>query len=253
MKKILYMVLIVICISTLLTACGCEHQWTDATCSAPKTCTLCSKTEGSAEEHVAGDWSVTVEPVEGNSGERAQLCNNCGTALATEVYTLDSVMEGDTFTLTPEEMAARMDNILKTMRPNLSSKLEPNSKEELTIYNDWKEAGAVSFISLQTAKEKGITALTDTFQRVEVQFVVNTTQVTNDELQVPVFDLQMDTVYALIMACDPQMSQADARAMVQDFLDSKEMYTFVTKGDLEYYFFMGSLGQTYFAMAVSKA
>ena len=48
MKKILYMVLIVICISTLLTACGCEHQWTDATCSAPKTCTLCGETEGTA-------------------------------------------------------------------------------------------------------------------------------------------------------------------------------------------------------------
>ena len=30
---------------------GCDHSWTDATCTAPKTCTLCGETEGSALGH----------------------------------------------------------------------------------------------------------------------------------------------------------------------------------------------------------
>lgn len=35
----------------LLTACGCEHEWSDATCLAPKTCRLCNITEGKALGH----------------------------------------------------------------------------------------------------------------------------------------------------------------------------------------------------------
>jgi len=33
-------------LSLLLTGCGCRHQWKDATCEAPKTCTSCGETEG---------------------------------------------------------------------------------------------------------------------------------------------------------------------------------------------------------------
>lgn len=30
----------------------CEHQWTDATCKSPKTCSLCGETEGEPAEHM---------------------------------------------------------------------------------------------------------------------------------------------------------------------------------------------------------
>lgn len=45
MKKILALfTLITICFS--FSACGCEHNWIDATCQSPKTCSLCEKTQG---------------------------------------------------------------------------------------------------------------------------------------------------------------------------------------------------------------
>lgn len=38
-------------LAVLLTGCGCEHEWADATCLAPKTCNLCQETEGEALGH----------------------------------------------------------------------------------------------------------------------------------------------------------------------------------------------------------
>lgn len=52
----------------LLTGCGHEHQWTDATCTEPKTCSECGKTEG---EPLGHDWAdaTCTEP---------KTCKVCG-------------------------------------------------------------------------------------------------------------------------------------------------------------------------------
>ena len=54
-----------------LAACGCKHEWVEATCDAPKTCLLCQEVEGEALEH---DWSIAtcVEP---------SKCSLCGETL----------------------------------------------------------------------------------------------------------------------------------------------------------------------------
>ncbi len=45
--------LLLLAMTLSLTACGHEHTWADATCTAPKTCTACGKTEG---EVLAHNW-----------------------------------------------------------------------------------------------------------------------------------------------------------------------------------------------------
>ena len=35
----------------ILSACGCDHEWTNATCLSPKTCNLCGKTKGNTTDH----------------------------------------------------------------------------------------------------------------------------------------------------------------------------------------------------------
>ena len=45
----LFGMLVLMCL--LLAACGCKHEWKDANCEMPKTCTLCGKTEGEKLEH----------------------------------------------------------------------------------------------------------------------------------------------------------------------------------------------------------
>jgi len=52
MKKrslILILSLVVLCL--LLTACGCRHEWNEATCTRPQTCALCQETQGQALGH----------------------------------------------------------------------------------------------------------------------------------------------------------------------------------------------------------
>ena len=41
----------VVMILLMLSACGCSHQWEDATCISPRTCTVCGETEGEALGH----------------------------------------------------------------------------------------------------------------------------------------------------------------------------------------------------------
>lgn len=68
MKKACISVLLVV-LMLALCACGaCKHEWTDATCTAPKTCAKCGETEGEPLGHDASEasyWSAAV-------------CSRCG-------------------------------------------------------------------------------------------------------------------------------------------------------------------------------
>ncbi|MBO5064847.1 MAG: hypothetical protein J6D06_01905 [Clostridia bacterium] len=67
-KRVLCFLLIISFVVTL-NACGCEHEWTEATCEAPKTCKLCGDTEGELGEHDFADPNC-VTP---------KKCKVCGT------------------------------------------------------------------------------------------------------------------------------------------------------------------------------
>lgn len=67
MKKI-SIILTAMLLAVLLVGCGCQHEWIDATCDTPKTCTKCSATEGEALGH---NW------VEATCTE-SEHCSICG-------------------------------------------------------------------------------------------------------------------------------------------------------------------------------
>ena len=58
MKKV-SIILISAFLLMLLTGCGCEHQWSAATCTDAKTCTLCGQTEGVPLGHTWQDATCT--------------------------------------------------------------------------------------------------------------------------------------------------------------------------------------------------
>lgn len=67
MKRTILMIMAVV-FAFCLTACGCEHEWNEATCTAPKTCKLCEATEGEVKAHQWQDATCT-EP---------KTCKDCG-------------------------------------------------------------------------------------------------------------------------------------------------------------------------------
>ncbi len=54
-----------------------EHQWAEATCQSPKTCTVCKKHEGKAKGHSFGDWTVLKEATIKEEGKKERICSEC--------------------------------------------------------------------------------------------------------------------------------------------------------------------------------
>lgn len=55
MKKLICVCLLAALCLTVLAGCQCEHEFADASCEAPKTCTKCAQTEGEALGHTWTD------------------------------------------------------------------------------------------------------------------------------------------------------------------------------------------------------
>ena len=60
MKKRFFVVLLALVLTLPLASCGCDHEWYAATCTAPKTCSLCDATEGEALPHTWQDATCTT-------------------------------------------------------------------------------------------------------------------------------------------------------------------------------------------------
>jgi hypothetical protein len=53
------------------------HTWVDADCDTPKTCSVCSATEGEALGHSYGEWVVTKEATATEAGSKERVCSAC--------------------------------------------------------------------------------------------------------------------------------------------------------------------------------
>lgn len=67
MHKRLTLLCLSILFCAVLVGCQCEHQWTDATCTAPKRCSLCEETEGESLGH---NWTNAT-------CETPETCSRC--------------------------------------------------------------------------------------------------------------------------------------------------------------------------------
>lgn len=59
-KKVILRFYTFILILTMLAGCACQHEWKEATCTTPKTCTRCGTTEGIVAEHIYKDATCTA-------------------------------------------------------------------------------------------------------------------------------------------------------------------------------------------------
>lgn len=67
MKKYVYIISVMLC-TFILSGCGHEHVYANATCTTPKTCTECGETEGNALDHIFLEATC----------ESPERCERCG-------------------------------------------------------------------------------------------------------------------------------------------------------------------------------
>lgn len=70
MKRKPFVMVLILVIISLLAGCSCEHQWAEANCVSPKTCSACDETEGSPLGH---SWVAATCTA-------PKTCENCGAA-----------------------------------------------------------------------------------------------------------------------------------------------------------------------------
>jgi len=68
MKRRIALMLLALACVLALAGCACEHEWVDANCVNPKTCSKCQATEGAPLGHV---WAAAT-------CETAKTCETCG-------------------------------------------------------------------------------------------------------------------------------------------------------------------------------
>ena len=119
MKKGLAMILAVVCACLFLTSCECDHEWEEATCQAPKTCTKCGKTAdeqlgdhqwedatctepktcklcgekaGQPLGHTPGEWIETQAASCTQEGSKTTTCTVCGETVTETIPKTEHVL-----------------------------------------------------------------------------------------------------------------------------------------------------------------
>ena len=165
MKQRISIGLLLIFLISLLTGCGCKHDWKDATCTSPKTCGLCDVTEGSALSHnwssatckapktcdtcgltegellphTPGEWTTFRTEYVTAKSLMVQQCRDCGEILDENTILLESMHDGTHFLLSAEDYAERLVAMMQILQEGYGEYTaeiveEGDGKAQLNIY-----------------------------------------------------------------------------------------------------------------------
>lgn len=80
MKNFVLLTLVLAMVFSMV-GCGCDHQWQEATCEAPKTCSKCGEIQGEAAGHTPGEWVIAEVNTDELTISHNLPCSVCGTVI----------------------------------------------------------------------------------------------------------------------------------------------------------------------------
>lgn len=232
---------LILCITaTILTGCGCKHEWkeatctsamccslcggiqgepightwTDATCAAPKTCSTCGETEGVSLEHTYSDWAVEVEATASISGKKVRRCSSCD-KVDSESYSLSSFVKDKKFIFTPQEFRKIFfDNFVDLNYSKFGgAQIEAKDGQVVVAIRDnlYNNVGNVGFVVNSNTWKMASSFTESGFEGVVMIISADTAFVAN-------------SMQCLIMSCDPTANANVAKEVAKEVL--KEAYEF---------------------------
>ena len=148
-----------------LSGCSCKHEWTEATCTQPKTCSVCSQSEGEPIEH---DWLEATYIT-------AKTCNVCkkteGEPLESpykECDTWESVLQS----VFKDEFIYEETSVY-TGAPNKSITLTFNDVSEIesfmeNVYRAVEVIGSENIFAVSVTDKQNPTKLTISIDKAEI-------------------------------------------------------------------------------------
>lgn len=240
MKKTVLTALIVSLLLTLV-GCGCEHEWSEATCTEapvctkcgesegealghvweaatctePETCKSCGTTQGEALGHTPGSWEYDGEVDCLSDTQSASLfCASCGAVVDTKTEPLTSMVKDGSFLFTGEEFTERISrNLLEVVGSELVAK--------------YSEDGYNGDPLCQILSPTGNLPCSINFDDSEVGSPLakhGARDIANIICGIYDFDpdVVLDTVTAIVLSCDPSLSLDGAEKAIGEIMSAAE-------------------------------
>ena len=213
----------VLCLS--LAACGeCKHEWKEADCENPKTCSLCGETEGKAlghdwqggdcqnpqvcarcgkegevlDTHQEGEWEKTTIDVENSLQNYEKKCVLCGKSLDVKSEPVTSFHDDAYFMLDATAFAGRMNQAFTTIT-EVEMKADDTSRDGEAYCAVTVDGALVTEILLQNQKDEQKPVELQKFRAVDAK-------VSDYHMGGPV-------LVAMIQALDPTMTRETAEEL----------------------------------------
>lgn len=196
------------------------HEWEEATCTVPKTCQRCGKTEGEPLGHQPGSWTTEVDYVDATSKEIRE-CEKCGEVVDTRnEKEITSFLGDGKFSISPKGFIDRLNEEFSDI-PNCSSmnadyELDDSGMGlELQIKNGSKIAGIGGFFS-------------DSSNPVLLSYLGSENCFKNIVMYFENSDYAAATALATIQAIDPTLSFSDAKEVGAACVDTPTVKNGIT-------------------------
>ena len=199
----------------------CTHKlWANATCTSPRTCKSCGKTEGEPLGHQPGSWTTEVDYVDATSKEIRE-CEKCGEVVDTRnEKEITSFLGDGKFSISPKGFIERLNEEFSNL-PNCSSmnadyELDDSGMGlELQIKNGSKIAGIGGFFS-------------DSSNPVLLSYLGSENCFKNIVMYFENSDYAAATALATIQAIDPTLSFSDAKEVGAACVDTPTVKNGIT-------------------------
>ena len=193
------------------------HNWQDATCTAPKTCTICGDTEGEALGH-SYITEILAMPTFTATGEQQKVCSACGDTV-TEL--LDKLVAK-----VHQWNIALQDDYAVNFNLQISESIESTAKVRLTVGD---ETATYSVSELKKTAD-GYFRLTANISAVQMNDFI-TVMVTNGR------EIGSNTTYTVRQYCDTILaneSYSQYHPLVKEMLNYGAMAQIYFDYDTEY-------------------
>lgn len=196
------------------------HEWEEATCTTPKTCQRCGETKGEPLGHQPDSWTKEVDYVDATSKEIRE-CERCGEVVDTRnEKEITSFLGDGKFSISPEGFIDRLNEEFSDI-PNCSSmnadyELDDSGMGlELQIKNGSKIAGIGGFFS-------------DSSNPVLLSYLGSENCFKNIVMYFENSDYAAATALATIQAIDPTLSFSDAKEVGAACVDTPTVKNGIT-------------------------